>query len=288
LLIGLVVLAVLVVGTGITIALNQGGDDKVPASSDTPGPTDNPSGSPTAGQGDEVITASKLYTAGKLPITACAEPKVPPATFTTAKTYYTALLPCMNRTWQAVMQQAGLPFREPKLVVYAGRLDKTDCGVQNGSRTVYCGGNETIYLPYGLGAGSYKRNPLTGRVWMMNTLAHEYGHHVQKLAGIFTASQARAEGWEVDQQNAESRRRELQAACLGSAFLGSAGASLPLRGASLASWQLLVANTGDEFSRPVVRDHGSKLAHKYWSNQGFSTLNPGACNTFTAKTAQTG
>lgn len=283
------VLAVLVVGTGIAIALNNNGDDKTPASTGTPGTSQNP-GTPTAApsQGDEIITASKLYTAGKLPITQCPEPKVPPATFTTAKTYYTALLPCMNRAWQPVMAKAGLPFREPKLVVYAGRLDKTDCGVQNGSRTVYCGGNETIYLPYGLGAGSYQRNPLTGRVWMMNTLAHEYGHHVQKLAGIFTASQARAEPWEVDQQNAESRRRELQAACFGSAFLGSAGASLPIRGPVLASWQALVANTGDEFSRPLVRDHGSKLAHKYWSNQGFTTLNPGACNTFKAKTAQTG
>jgi predicted metalloprotease len=296
LLIGLVALAVLVVGSGVTLALRNTGDDNTAVAADTPTPAPSetpsatPSPTPTASATpgapptvDQIVTTSRLYKAGVLTPTQCLEPKVLPNTFAGAKAYYNLILPCMNRTWWLAMKKASLPYRAPKLVIFVGPL-KTVCGAEKGTRAFYCGTNETIYMPYAVGLNYYKRNPISGRVWMMTTIAHEYGHHVQKLAGIYAASLSRQiNAPSPAAQLAESRRRELQATCLGSAYLGAAGAYIPLRGPLLATWKVLVANTGDEFSRPRVRDHGGKVNNNYWSVRGFNTKGPNVCNTFVGK-----
>lgn len=302
LLIGLVVLAVLVVGSGVTLLLRNTGDDNTPAAVDTPSaaPSETPSATPSATPTttasatpggpptvDQIVTTSRLYKVGVLTPTQCLEPKVLPNTFAGAKAYYNLIVPCMNRTWWLAMKKASLPYRAPKLVIFVGPL-KTVCGAEKGTRAFYCGTNETIYMPYAVGLNYYKRNPVSGRVWMMNTIAHEYGHHVQKLAGIYAASLSRQiNAPNAAAQLAESRRRELQASCFGSAYLGAAGAYIPLRGPLLATWKVLVANTGDEFSRPRIRDHGGKVNNNYWSVRGFNTKSPNPCNTFVGKAALT-
>lgn len=301
LLIGLVVLAVLVVGTGVTLLVRGGGDDKVPASVESPttAPSETPSATPSATPSvtpstpapptvDEIVTTSRLYTVGALSPTQCLEPKAIPTTYAGAKAYYGLILPCMNRTWWLAMKKASLPYRAPKLVLFAGPLT-TVCGRERGTRAFYCGKNETIYIPHTLGVAYYTRNPVSGRVWMMTTLAHEYGHHVQKLSGIYAASLAR----QVDAATpadklVESRRRELQASCFGSAYLGAAGPYIPLRGPLLDTWKVLVANTGDDAIRPRTYDRGNRVNNTYWSFRGFNTKSPNVCNTFVAKPAQTG
>lgn len=295
LLIGLVVLAVLVVGSGLTLVLRNTGDDKTPAATGTPTtepsqtPSEIPSATPSAPSTpapptvDEIVTTSRIYTVGALSPTQCLEPKVNPGTYTGAKAYYGLILPCMNRTWWLAMKKASLPYRAPKLLMFVGPM-KTVCGAERGNRAFYCGTNETIYMPYALGAAYYTRNPVSGRVWMMNTLAHEYGHHVQKLTGIYAASLSRqVNATSPANQLAESRRRELQASCFGSAYLGAAGPFIPLRGPLLATWTVLIAKTGDEYSRPRVHDHGNRVSHNYWSLRGFNTKSPNVCNTFVAK-----
>jgi putative neutral zinc metallopeptidase len=300
LLIGLVALAVLIVGSGVTLALRNTGDDNTPVAADSPTPapsetpSETPSPTPTASTTpggpptvDQIVTTSRLYKVGVLTPTQCLEPKVLPNTFAGAKAYYGLIVPCMNRTWWLAMKKASLPYRAPKVVVFVGPM-KTVCGAEKGNRAFYCGTTETIYLPYAVGLNYYKRNPISGRVWMMNTVAHEYGHHVQKLAGIYAASLSRQINAPTPAaQLAESRRRELQASCFGSAYLGAAGAYIPLRGPLLATWKVLVANTGDEFSRPRIRDHGGKANNNYWSVRAFNTKSPNVCNTFVGKAALT-
>lgn len=61
---------------------------------------------------------------------------------------------------------------------------------------------------------------------------------------------------------------------------GSASPYLPLRGPLLTTWKALIANTGDELSRPMIRSQGSKANHNYWSVRGFNSKSPRYCNTF--------
>jgi predicted metalloprotease len=305
LLILLVVVAVLVVGSGVTFALRGGGNDNpTPVAvdtpsvtpSETPSPTPTPTPTPTpkpkpkptpkpkpktrALTPYELVAKNKIYRSGAVQASRCTEPPYRPTTFAATKAYYNRMLPCLNRSWWLSMKRVGVSFRAPHVIVYGGNI-KTPCGIERGTRGFYCGGNETIYMPFAVDYKNYKINPMYTRAWMLNTFAHEYGHHVQQVSGIFGASFAR-QATMADPNNRlqESRRRELQASCLGSAYLGADAAFIPMRGELLSSWKFAVANAGDEFAPNKIRDHGAKANHNLWSTRGYTSKNPNLCNTW--------
>ncbi|TDD19674.1 hypothetical protein E1218_23690 [Kribbella turkmenica] len=297
LLIGLVVLAVLVVGSGVTLLVRFAGDD-APQATNSPSaaPSETPSDSPSAGPSttpsepaptaeDEVLTANKLYSVGPIASSKCAEPPFAPVNITSTRNYYAHLLPCLDRTWSLAMQKAGLGFRSPKTIVYNGRLS-SPCGLQRGVRAAYCAANATIYLSFALDNRYYRNNPVYARAIMLNTFAHEYGHHVQNLAGILTASVTRQQSMAPNQKLLESRRRELQATCLGAAYLGANAAFIPMRDPLLANWKFLIAHTGDDYARPRVYDHGNRVSNYQWSIAGYNSKQPNKCNTYTADEAR--
>jgi predicted metalloprotease len=304
LLVLVVAVAVLVVGSGVTLALRLDNDDTVPVAVDTPSATPTPSPTPTPTPTPsptpkstpkttpkpkpkprqptayEQVARNKIYRSGLVQASKCKEPPFRPTTYAATKAYYNRLLPCLNRSWWLSMRKVGIKYRAPKVVVYAGTI-KTPCGIERSTRGYYCGGNETIYMPFPVDYKNYRINPMYTRAWMLNTFAHEYGHHVQQVSGIFGASFARqATMGDPNNRLLESRRRELQASCLGSAYLGANSAYIPMRGDLLSNWRFAVANAGDEFSRPRVRDHGSKVNHNLWSMRGYNSRNPNFCNTW--------
>jgi predicted metalloprotease len=230
-----------------------------------------------------VVKASKLYSIGPVAASKCVEPPYAPVNVAAAQVYYNHLLPCLNRTWWLALKSVNLPYRNPKAVVYVGKLP-TPCGIQRSVRAAYCGANETIYLPFAIDNGYYRSNPLYARALMLNTFAHEYGHHVQKLTGILASSVARQQKMAKNQQLQESRRRELQATCLGAVYLGANAKFTPMTPKSplLTNWSFLVAHTGDDYSRPRIHDHGNRVSNYQWSIAGFNSKKPASCNTFTA------
>jgi uncharacterized protein len=299
LLIGLVVLAVLVVGSGIALLVRNLGNDASPQATNTPtaAPSETPSPSPSetpttpaqpaAPSADDIVKTSKLYAVGPIAASKCAEPLFAPISYTATRNYYNVLLPCLNRTWSLAMKKAGVAFRPPKAVVYAGKLP-SPCGVQRSVRAAYCAANATIYLPWVVDSKYYKSNPVYGRAIMLNTFTHEYGHHVQNLSGILAASLTRQQKMTPNQKLLESRRRELQATCLGAAYLGSDAAFIPMRGPLLTNWRFLIAHTGDDYARPRIHDHGNRVSNYNWSIAGFNTKQPNSCNTFTAADVRVG
>jgi predicted metalloprotease len=118
------------------------------------------------------------------------------------------------------------------------------------------------------------------RMEIADTVAHEYGHHVQNLSGILAAS------WKLQYEKSgnaaleENRRREIQATCFGNVFLGANKSSYPIGGVLKAQLSYLHSHQGDEYGPQP--DHGSREIIPYWANRGYNSRNPGACNTFTA------
>jgi predicted metalloprotease len=230
------------------------------------------------------LRKNKLYVVGKLPPVSCSEPKVKLTNSANVLRFYQAMLPCLNETWEPLVLKAGYPFRPPKLELVSKKaspcLGKSDL-------SFYCGMNETISMDGQQDLKDYRQDPITTRVRMMATLAHEYGHHVQMLTNILISSASR-EGWaKTKAEKLEwSRRKELQANCLSAVFLGANKKSLGIRGEKLRFWEWLEKHSGDEYNPKKIRDHGSRKSNWAWVGPAFKSANPASCNTYTASSAK--
>ncbi len=232
------------------------------------------------------LQQNQLYKVGKLPSVNCALPKIKPDTKANVLRYYQALMPCLAETWEPLVLKAGYPFRQPKLVL-AGKVRTGACsGESTNWVAYYCGADETMTMKWEQTVKNYKQDPVTA-VNLLTIVAHEYSHHVQLLTNILISSHSQ-EGW-AKTKAAElewSRRLELQADCLGAAFLSANKKSLALQGERLEFWEYNSKHGGDELDPKKVRDHGSRKSAEFWLTQGFATADPAACNTYTASAAK--
>lgn len=232
------------------------------------------------------LRQNKLYTTGKLPSVNCKEPAIKPNSQSNILKYYKALLPCLNRAWEPVVKEAGYDFVPPKVELQSTQVAPTTC-TGAAETAYYCPADHTIAIDWQDDLAEYKENPLDARIWMMDTMAHEYGHHVQKLTHILTAAWSRR-GWTTKEpEKLEwSRRTELQATCLGAVFLGANKKSLGLSGKKLDIWEWQTQHSGDEYNPKKIRDHGSRKNQWLWGNAAFKSTNPASCNTFAAPAAK--
>ena len=220
-----------------------------------------------------------LYRMGRLPASRCKEPAARPTTIANVRKYYTEFVRCLDKVWAPVIRKAGFTFQAPRVEVITSG-SRTLCTVTDSA--AYCGGVISMNANYDL--QNYRNdNPLWARTTMAHLVAHEYGHHIQRLTGISAASDAREQYMSGDAALAESRRLELQASCLSGVYLGADRRYFPATGAWLQRYLWTIRNRGDEWN--PTRSHGKSTSHSRWTRRGFDTANPSACNTFTASPA---
>ncbi|GAA1144815.1 hypothetical protein GCM10009630_49350 [Kribbella jejuensis] len=233
------------------------------------------------------LRQNEIYTAGPVVAVSCKEPAIKPNSQSAILRYYKALLPCLDKAWAPVIKRAGYTFRSPKVVLQTNQPGANTGCTGEEDVAYYCGVDESINISWKNDLKYYKSDPLAARVWMIDTMAHEYGHHVQEMTEMLTAAWSR-EGWaktkaeELDW----TRRKELQATCFGAAFLGANKKSLGLSGNKLKIWQWEAQHTGDEYNPKKIRDHGSRKNNWAWSAPAFTSANPSSCNTFKAPAAK--
>ncbi|TCC64491.1 hypothetical protein E0H73_08845 [Kribbella pittospori] len=232
------------------------------------------------------LQQNEIYKAGKVASVSCKEPAIKPNSQSAILKYYKALLPCLNQAWAPVIKKAGYEFRAPKVVLQSGTIVASSCSGEE-NVAYYCPYDETINISWKNDLKNYRDDALGARVWMLDTMAHEYGHHVQNMTEMLTAAWSR-EGWaKTKAEELEwSRRTELQAGCLGAAFLGANKKPLGLKGTKLEVWEYETQHSGDEYNPKKIRDHGSRKNHWVWGQPAFKSASPASCNTFTAPAAK--
>jgi predicted metalloprotease len=128
-------------------------------------------------------------------------------------------LSSLNQTWEPVFQQAGIQFNRPELVFYSGGTSSGCGGASSSMGPFYCPQDQGIYIDTSFYDQLDRQLGARGDFARYYVVAHEYGHHIQKLTGV--ADQIRSAQSQYPQQaNQLQVRMELQADCYAGVWAG--------------------------------------------------------------------
>ena len=191
-------------------------------------------------------------------------------------------------TWGAIFKDMGRQYPQPKLVMYRGAT-RTACGTgQSVMGPFYCPADSTVYID--LSFYDEMRNKLGagGDFAQGYVIAHEVGHHVQKLLGIESKVRQLQQNASQAEANRLSVKMELQADC----FAGVWGYNMQkqdymetgdLQEALNAAEAIGDDRLQQQSQGRVVPDsftHGTSQQRYTWFKRGFDSGAPAQCNTF--------
>jgi hypothetical protein len=195
----------------------------------------------------------------------------------------------IEANWATILPaQTNVPYHNPKLVLYRG-LTNSGCGdAQQATGPFYCPEDEKIYLDLSFFDELKTRfGGSNGDFAQSYVIAHEFGHHIQKLLGT-EAKVTEAQERNPSQKNQLSVALELQADCYAGVWGFSAKDKFKLNQADLQDALSAAAAVGDDHLQkmatgrvsPESWTHGSSASREQWFTKGFTTGQVSACNTF--------
>src|SRR5262245_18759304 len=194
-------------------------------------------------------------------------------------------------TWGAIFQQGGGHYRRPSLVLYRGRTP-TACGSgQAAMGPFYCPGDEKVYLDLAFFDEMARRFRAGGDFARAYVIAHEIGHHVQRLTGVTAETEKLRVRLSPVEYNKVSVRVELQADCFAGVWAQHANRARSFLDPGDVEEALAAASAiGDDAlqhqSRGVVVPdsftHGSSAQRVRWFRTGFESGSLKSCDTFAA------
>ena len=128
------------------------------------------------------------------------------------KKFVSVVLADTEDVWRELFQkQLGGQYREPKLVLFSGEV-KSACGFASAAMgPFYCPADESVYLDLSFCKELQDKFHAQGDFAVAYVLAHEVGHHVQKLTGFTKLVDGQRGRLTKAAQNLLSVRLELQA-----------------------------------------------------------------------------
>jgi predicted metalloprotease len=193
-----------------------------------------------------------------------------------------------QNTWtQLLPQQTGTPYRHAKLVLFRDYTQSGCGGAGSATGPFYCPEDEKVYIDLGFFDELNRRFGAPGQFAQAYVIAHELGHHVQKLTGI--------EGKVHQLQESNSReanplsvKLELQADCFAGVWAHSTQQRGLLEKGDVESALGAASAVGDDRLQkmptghvsPESFTHGSSQQRMRWFNTGLNNGTIAACNTF--------
>ncbi len=195
--------------------------------------------------------------------------------------------------WQTAGPEIGLNYVEPRDLVLFEQAVATGCGnASSATGPFYCPPDQTIYLDTSFYDQLESRFGASGGpLAEMYVVAHEWGHHVQNIAGILAQAQ---DGQTGPESNAV--RVELQADCFAGSWAAAASRTEDERGVPFlqpitrdqyAQALDAAASVGDDRIQeatqgqvsPHAFTHGTSEQRMRWFETGYEQ-GAGACDTF--------
>jgi uncharacterized protein len=192
-----------------------------------------------------------------------------------------------QKTWERLLPQMGVPYRHAKLVLFRDYTTSA-CGLaQSETGPFYCPADEKIYVDLGFFDELANRTGAPSEFGQAYVIAHELGHHVQKLLGIESKIN-RLRQANPSISNPLSVRLELQADCLAGVWGHSTQQRNLIDESDISAGMDAVAAVGDDrlqkmsrgYVSPESFTHGSSAQREAWFRRGLESGEVSACNTF--------
>jgi predicted metalloprotease len=86
--------------------------------------------------------------------------------------------------WGHLFAQQGSTYQQPTLVLFRGAVQSACGNASSASGPFYCPGDQELYIDLSFYQELEERFRAPGDFAMAYVVAHEVGHHIQKLLGI--------------------------------------------------------------------------------------------------------
>src|SRR6516164_4202603 len=202
--------------------------------------------------------------------------------------FVTFVLNDTQKTWdESLPQQAGTPYRHARLVLFRDEANSGCGGAEASTGPFYCPADEKVYIDLSFYDELKRRFGASGEFAQAYVLAHEIGHHVQKLLGV-EGKVHRLQEQNPSIANPLSVKLELQADCLAGVWAHSTQQRGLIDPSDVQSALGAAAAVGDDHIQQMARGHvqpetfthGSSQQRMDWFNRGLNSGSISACNTF--------
>jgi len=209
-----------------------------------------------------------------------------------ASKFVAVVLADTEDAWNDVFRQMGRKYEEPKLVLFTDVI-QSGCGFARGATgPFYCPQDRQVYIDLGFFRQLQERLGAGGDFAEAYVIAHEVGHHVQKLLGITDRVDAARRRASEAESNRLSVRLELQADFLAGVWARYADRTKHVVEAGDIEEAIRAANAvGDDRLQSrsrgyVVPDsftHGTSEQRVRWFRRGYETGDLSQGDTFNAR-----
>jgi uncharacterized protein len=185
------------------------------------------------------------------------------------------------------VQQSSTQYHHAKLVLFRD-LTNSGCGTaQSATGPFYCPEDEKVYLDLGFFQELKSKFGAPGEFAQAYVIAHEFGHHVQKILGTEAKVQHLRRA-EPSQANPLSVRLELQADCYAGVWGHSSQQRNNIDTSDIDGGMRAAASVGDDRLQrmatghvsPESFTHGSSAQRTQWFRRGLDSGDISTCNTF--------
>ncbi len=194
--------------------------------------------------------------------------------------------------WKRLFSQINERYREPKLVLFSSAVESA-CGYNSAATgPFYCPADEKVYIDLNFLVQLQERLGATGDFAMAYIIAHEVGHHVQKLLGIMDDFHRNNANVSKETYNSNMVRLELQADFLAGIWAHHAQRTKNiLEPGDVDEAVNAAAMVGDDrlqmksqgYVVPDAFTHGTSEQRSRWFLKGFQTGDLGQGDTFSAR-----
>jgi uncharacterized protein len=207
------------------------------------------------------------------------------------KRFVSVVLGDTEDVWRDIFARYGERYSDPKLVLFTGGV-RSACGygaAQMGP--FYCPNDEKVYIDLGFYEELKNKFRAPGDFAQAYVIAHEIGHHVQKLLGIMDQVEAARQRMSQAEGNALQVRVELQADCFAGIWANHAEETKNIIEPGDIEEALNAASAiGDDriqkqtqgYVVPDAFTHGSSEQRVRWFKRGYESGKLDVCDTFNA------